>query len=69
MAKKTIDYKEVVKAYPALKDIVLNDADDFNNIASVIGSRNPNYVWPIRNALARGETTRALDPKLTRLFG
>jgi len=68
MAKTKLDYNEVVEAFPKLKDITLNGADDFNNIAAVLGSRNPNYVWPVRNALVAG-VKQAPNPKLARLFG
>ena len=68
MAKPVLDYKTVIKEFPELKDFTANGADDFNTIADVIGSRNPNHVWPILNALTKG-ATRTPSPKLARLFG
>ncbi len=68
MAKKTLDYNEVVKAFPELKGFESNGSTDFDRIAAVIGSRNPQHVWPIINALTAGEK-RAPSPKLARLFG
>ena len=67
MARITLDYKQVVKEFPELKNLELDGSNDFNKIAEVIGSRNPNHVWPIRDCLAKGER-QAASPKLARLF-
>ena len=68
MSKVILDAKAIIKEFPELKDFVPNGSDDFDRIAVVLGSRNPNHVWPVLNGLARG-TTRAPSPKLARLFG
>lgn len=68
MAKKVLDYNEVVKAFPELKGFEPDNSTDFERISAVLGSRNPNYVWPVLNALTAG-AKRAPSPKLARLFG
>ena len=68
MAKKVLDYNEVVKAFPELKGFESDNSTDFDRISAVLGSRNPNHVWPVLNALTAG-VKRAPNPKLARLFG
>jgi hypothetical protein len=68
MAKKVLDYNEVVKVFPELKGFESDGSTDFERISAVLGSRNPNHVWPVLNALTAG-VKRTPSPKLARLFG
>ena len=68
MARPTLNYNDVVKAFPELKGFEPDNSTDFDRIAMVLGSRNPNHVWPVLNALTAG-VKRTPSPKLARLFG
>lgn len=68
MAKVILDAKAIIKEFPELKDFVPNGSDDFDRIAVVLGSRNPNHVWPVLNALTN-KAKLTPSPKLARLFG
>ena len=66
MSKTTLTKAQVLKAFPELKDFTPNGENDFNIVAEVIGSRNPNHVWPIVNAFkAKAEVSKRLQS----LFG
>jgi len=64
---KKITYVQATKAFPELKNIKLNGATDFDTVANVIGSRNPNYVWPIVNAIT-SRMKSMVSPTLANLF-
>ena len=68
MAKVILDAKAIIKEFPELKGFESDGSTDFERIASVLESRNPNHVWPVLNALTKG-ATRTPSPKLARLFG
>ena len=66
MSKTTLTKAQVLKEFPELTDFVPNGANDFNIVAEAIGSRNPNYVWPIVNAF---KVKAEVSKKLSKLFG
>jgi hypothetical protein len=64
---KKITYVQATKAFPKLKQVKLNGSTDFNTVAEIIGSRNPNYVWPIVNAIT-SRMSSMTSPALAKLF-
>ena len=65
MAKMTLNAEEVLSIYPELKGFTLDGQSDFNRIAAVIGSKDPNIVWAIVNSLKQ----KPDDDRLARLKG
>lgn len=54
---------DLLNLYPALANVTLDGTNDFNEVASVIGTRNPKLVWAVVNELRKPKA----DPKLDQL--
>jgi len=63
--------QEVIKLFPELETVELDGATDFNQVAKIIGSRNPKLIWPIINLLAKEASSEKSDElkKLEKLMG
>jgi endonuclease/exonuclease/phosphatase family metal-dependent hydrolase len=67
MARLTFDVGDVLSSYSELKGFESDGKTDFNRIADVVGSKNPDVVWGIYRALTSPRVTRAQSDRLNRL--
>ena len=65
--KLTID--QVEKIYPECKGFTTDGKGDFNRMADILGSREPDLVWACVNAYNRPTIRKANTDRLARLKG
>ena len=59
--------KKIQKEFPELKGFKPNGKDDFDTVATIVGSRNPKLVWAIVNAFKK-EEKKETSPAIQRLL-